>query len=257
MPFLRELVAAAGPAVLDLHRDEDHNRSVITLAGAEVEEATWRLAVRAAKLGDVAGHEGVHPWLGLLDVVPFVPLAGSDMADALAARDRTAARLAGGLGIPVFLYGPERSLPEIRRRAFRDLWPDLGPGVPSPRLGASCVGARGVLVAYNVVVDASLEEARAIAREVRGPAVRALGLAAGRRIQVSCNLVDPAAVGPSELVESIAHHARVLACELVGLVPGWVLEAIPSERWAALDLDPDRTIEARLARGGIQAEEVR
>jgi glutamate formiminotransferase len=244
-----ELARAAGEALLDVHRDADHNRSVLTLAGPRVEEATWALARRVAELVDVRGHEGVHPWLGALDVVPFVPLEGSSFEEAIGARDRCAVQLADELAIPVFLYGPERSLPYVRRHAFDDLAPDRGPSRPHPRLGASCVGARGVLVAYNVVVAAPLAQAREVARRLRSPNVRTLAFQAGARVQVSANLIDPVAVGPATFVDLVRQQVDVVGCELVGLVPAWVLEATPPERWRELDLGPDRTIEERLSHG--------
>jgi hypothetical protein len=90
--------------------------------------------------------------------------------------------------------------------------------------------------------------ARAVAAAVRGPAVRALGLGVGVRAQVSANLLDPLSVGPAHLYDEVAARAPVAGAELVGLVPGAVLEGVPPERWAELDLDPSRTIESRLGR---------
>ena len=106
-----------------------------------------REAVRRLDLRD---HAGVHPRLGVVDVVPFVPLAGSALADAVTARDAFAAWVVAELGVPCFLYGPERTLPEIRRRAWVELAPDVGPDEAHPSGGAICVGARRPLVAYNV-----------------------------------------------------------------------------------------------------------
>jgi glutamate formiminotransferase len=114
------------------------------------------------------------------------------------------------------------------------------------------VGARPVLVAYNVwLAGADVAVARQVATAVRGPAVRALGLQVGDRVQVSTNLVDPATVGPAALTDLVAAHlmdrVAIAGCELVGLVPQAVLDAIDPARWAELDLAADRTIEARLA----------
>ena len=106
-----------------------------------------------------------------------------------------------------------------------------------------------MLVAYNVwLAEPDVALAKQIAREVRGPAVRALGLDVGGQAQVSCNLIDPDRVGPAALFDAVASRAAVARAELVGLVPARVLAAIPPERWPPLDLDPSRTIEAR--RGG-------
>ena len=163
------------------------------------------------------------------------------------------------MGVPSFLYGPlpggrNRTLPDIRRGAFAaadGLAPDFGPARPDPRTGATAVGARRVLVAYNVWVS-SLEVARRVAPAVRGPEVRALGLAVGDRAQVSCNLVDPDAYGPARLYDAVAalvadERGTVEGAELVGLVPEAVLTAVPRTRWADLGLSEASTVEARLA----------
>ncbi len=244
------IAARAGDALLDVHADPDHNRAVLTLAGAdELEEAVRAVAVEAVHRIDLRAHVGVHPRLGALDVVPFVPLAGSTMADAVAARNRVARWVAARLDVPCFLYGTERSLPEVRRRAFADLAPDTGPAAAHPTAGAVCVGARGILVAYNLWLtpEAGVDVARRVAAAIRGPAVRALGLDVGGRAQVSTNLVDPAATGPEWVYDAVAALAPVARAELVGLVPQAVLDAVPADRWAELDLSPSRTIEARVA----------
>ena len=244
------VAAAAGACLLDVHIDPHHNRAVLTLAGAEeLEEAVRAVAAQAVTRIDLRAHVGVHPRVGALDVVPFVPLAGATMADAIAARNRFAAWAGAGLGVPCFLYGPERPLPEVRRRAFTDLVPDSGPSVAHPTAGATCVGARGLLVAYNVWLTpgTALDVARSVAAAVRGPAVRALGLDVGGRAQVSANLVDPLVVGPAQLYDAVAALAPVAGAELVGLVPAAVLQAVPPGRWGELDLSPSRTIEGRLA----------
>ena len=248
-PAVDEVAAAGGNCLLDVHVDPHHNRAVLTLAGNDgLEEAVREVVARAVAAIDLRDHTGVHPRLGAVDVVPFVPLSDSGMGDAIAARDRFAAWAAHDLGLPCFLYGPERSLPEVRRRAFVDLAPDVGPPDPRPGAGAVCVGARPVLVAYNVWLapGVSPAEARAVAAAARGPAVRALGLDVGGQTQVSMNLVDPMAVGPAEAYDTVAALVAVDRAELVGLVPAAVVEAVDRSRWAELDLDPSRTIESRL-----------
>jgi glutamate formiminotransferase len=247
---LAALAEAAGNDLLDLHRDPHHNRAVLTVVGQEAPRA---VATSAIERIDLRRHEGVHPRLGVVDVVPFVALEGSADRDALAARDAFAAWLASEHGVPCFLYGPERSLPEVRRHAFTELVPDRGPPAPHLTAGATAVGARAVLVAYNVWLSApDVGLARRVASAVRGPALRALGLSVGERAQVSMNLIEPSTVGPADafdLVERLAVEAggAVAGAELVGLVPRAVLDAIDPSRWAALDLSPDRTVEARLA----------
>ena len=217
------------------------------------------MVARALATIDLTAHRGVHPRFGVVDVVPFVPLEGT-IDDAVGARDRLAHWAGAELGIPCFLYGPGRTLPEVRREAFRSLAPDAGPPAPHPTGGAMAVGARRALVAYNLWItgatgsdgSGALPAARAIAGAVRGPAVRALGLAVGNGAQVSCNLVDPTRVGPAEIFDDVVRRAReagmsVERAELVGLLPESVLRAVPRHRWADLDLGDDRTIEHRLA----------
>jgi glutamate formiminotransferase len=246
------IAAAGGSCLLDVHSDPHHHRSVLTLAAAEgLEDAVRQVAAEAVRRIDLRGHAGAHPRLGAVDVVPFVPLAGATLADAVAARDRFAAWAADELRLPCFLYGPERSLPDVRKHAFAALEPDAGPPVPHPTAGAACVGARPVLVAYNVWLaeGADVALARSVAAAVRGPAVRALGLDVGGRAQVSMNLVDPLALGPDRAYDEVAARAPVDRAELVGLVPAAVLRAVGAQRWDELDLDPSATIEARLAPG--------
>lgn len=241
------LAAAAGRDLLDVHSDPHHHRSVFTMVG---DDAPRAVAEDAVALIDLGAHVGVHPRLGAVDVVPFIPLAGSTFADALAARDAFAAWAATTLHVPCFVYGPERSLPEIRRRAGIDLPPDVPAAEPTrTSAGAMCVGAREVLVAYNVWLagTVTIETARRIAASMRSPAVRALAMRVGTRLQVSMNLIDPLAVGPAEVVDAITAMAPIDGTELVGLVPAAVLDVIDPRRWTALDLAPDRTIEARVA----------
>lgn len=217
--------------------------------GTTAPRSVAEVAVRSL---DLANHDGVHPRLGVVDVVPFVALPGTDPAQALRARDEFAGWMGRHLSVPCFRYGPERTLPDVRRHAFRELTPDTGPARPHPTAGATAVGARPPLVAYNVWVAGDLAAARAAARAVRGPAVRALGLAVGARLQVSMNLVEPDVVGPADAFDRVVELAGPLGlavegAELVGLVPAAVLGAVARTRWAELDLSEDRTIEARLA----------
>jgi glutamate formiminotransferase len=245
------LRAAAGRCLLDTHSDPHHHRTVLTLAGPEVAEAAEAVTRLAAELIHIGEHRGVHPRLGVVDVVPFVPLAGSTMSDAIAARDRFAVSIAEALEVPCFLYGPERSLPEIRRSAFENLEPDFGPPAPHASLGSICVGARPVLVAYNLWLrDTDLAAARRIASAIRGPHLRTLGLDVGGRAQVSCNLVEPNALGPAEAFDRVKALTPVERAELVGLIPREVLRSIAPARWSELDLSESRTIEARLDRAG-------
>jgi len=262
---------AAAEAVIDVHSDPEHNRSVLTLGGALelVEDTTRRLVTVAVARIDLRAHTGIHPRFGAADVVPFVPLSG-DRANGkywdqvVEARDRFARWAGEDLGLPCFLYGPERSLPEVRRTAFRSLAPDTGPRDPHPTAGASAVGARPVMVAYNVWITRApdverveglpsvLSVARSLAGRLRSPTVRSLGLAVEAGAQVSLNLIDPAGTSVAGIYDTVAAGAEangcsVLRAELVGLVPEAVLASAPRHRWAELDLSEARTIEARLA----------
>ncbi len=256
---IARIAGHAGSRLLDVHSDPDHHRSVLTIAGtdpAEVEEATRSVVAAAVTEIDLRTHEGAHPRFGAADVVPFAPLpfGTESLEEALDARRRTARWIGTHLGVPCFLYGPERSLPDLRREAFSRLRPDTGPDRPHPSAGATAVGARPVLVAYNLWLDedATLGDARALAAAVRTPVLRTLGLAVGSRVQVSCNLVAPATTGPDGAYRAIegaarSRHRSIEHAELVGLIPESVLRAIPHRRWALLGLGASATVESRLA----------
>jgi glutamate formiminotransferase / 5-formyltetrahydrofolate cyclo-ligase len=227
-----------------------------------------RIVATAVERIDLRTHRGIHPRLGAADVVPFVPLGHPRPGDpawdeVLGTRDRLARWAGDQLQLPCFLYGPERSLPEVRRRAFTSLDPDTGPRLAHPTAGAAAVGARPVMIAYNVWIGedpeggpqvdrpAPLTVARSLAAELRGPAVRSLGLGVEAGAQVSFNLIDPAAVSVIDVYDAVATGAerrgcRVLRAELVGLVPAASLAVIPRHRWPELDLSEDRTIEGRM-----------
>jgi glutamate formiminotransferase len=257
---------AAGPALLDVHRDSDHNRSVFTIAGGShtTLTAVRRLAAAAAANLDLSRHDGVHPRLGALDVVPFVALDDTLGSRATAAARAFATWWSSVYGVPCFFYDdadPEgRDLPSLRREAFIERAPDLGPSKPHPRLGATAVGARPPLVALNCVLDGgAVEDARAIARAARErdggmPGVRALGfwLASRGRPQVSMNLVDLEQTGVERASAQIAELARargrsVSEIELVGLLPAAELARCGSTLRATARLDDARTIEGRIA----------
>lgn len=254
---LRDLARAITPRdLLDVHVDPWHHRSVWTLVGTE---APRHLTRRAVELLDLTDHHGVHPRLGVVDVVPFVPWDESSMEDALRARDDFARWLADELGVPSFLYGPaapDRSLPDIRRHAWSSWQPDRGPSDPHPTAGAVCVGARPVLVAYNIWLQPGTDWSRAteITASIRSLRVRALTLRVGDHVQISMNLVEPFAHGPLAVYEEIEglcaeRDLRIERAELVGLVPEAVLRPIPRHLWTRLDLGADRTVQYRLGNG--------
>ena len=216
--------------------------------------AACRLTAAAVEALDLTAHAGAHPRFGVVDVVPFVPLAGAGMAEAVDLRDRFADWAGRELGLPCFLYGPlpggPRSLPEVRRAAFRGLDPDTGPHAPHRTAGAVAVGARPVMVAYNLWLEGQdTAEARRLAVALRSGEVRALGFELSGQAQLSFNLLDPLRTGPGEIYDrAAALGARIGRAELVGLVPAAALDRIPSGRWAQLGLDRQATIEARLGR---------
>jgi glutamate formiminotransferase/glutamate formiminotransferase/formiminotetrahydrofolate cyclodeaminase len=252
-----ESAIAAVPGSYVLHRtsDPDHHRSVITFAGeAEpVLESALRAAALAAELIDLNRHQGVHPRLGALDVLPFVPLGNTSLADCAALAHRAGERIWRELQIPVYFYAaaalrPDRILlEEVRRGEFEALRervlidetkaPDLGgPGL-HPTAGAVIVGARPVLIAYNINLQtADLVLAKSIARTIRSsngglPCVKALGLPLTSRgqVQVSMNLTDfnvtPPHVVFTEVVRlAAAAGVAVAESELIGLVPRGAIE---------------------------------
>lgn len=234
LDVVRAIADGAGAACLDVHSDPHHDRSVLTLAGdgRDVEDAARAVAREAVARIDITDHDGVHPFRSALDVVPFVPWTDATLDDAIAARDRFVDWATDELGIACMTYGPERTLPQLRRAA---------------PLGTTAVGAREPLVAYNLFVDADLDTARHVASAIREPgAIRALAFQLGNEVQVSCNLVAPFSYGPGDAFDAVAAHVPVRRAELVGLLPAAVLEVVPTERWTALDLAASRTIEARL-----------
>ena len=263
---LDALAAACGASLLDRHVDADHHRSVFTLAGPgswDALAAVVALAGAAASRLDLGIHSGVHPRLGVLDVVPFVALDDPFLA-AVDAAYSFAAWVNTELAVPVFFYDgcadAYRSLPEVRRGAFTAFGPDLGLAEPHPRLGAVAIGARRPLAAVNCWLDTGdLALARTVAAAVRErdgglPGVRALGLELPSRgvAQVSMNLVDLERTGIEEAVTAArraveAAGGRVERVEVVGLLPAAELARCRTEFLVWSGLGPDVTIEARLA----------
>jgi glutamate formiminotransferase len=276
-------VSRPGVRVLDVSSDADHNRTVLTLAGEEDALVPGLLGLFEAALAeiDLRAHEGVHPRLGAVDVVPFVPLGETPMAAAVGAAQRLAVEVARRFDLPVFLYEEAAARPDrrllasIRRGGFEGLarkladeaWtPDFGPLRPHPSGGATVIGARFFLIAWNVILDtADVAVARAIARAVREtggglPAVRALGfyLASRGQAQVSMNLVDfrrtslPRALAQVR-EEAAARGARVVASELVGLLPEQAALDVVRETLQLPALDASRLLEQRLRATGAEA----
>ncbi|HVM56944.1 MAG TPA: glutamate formimidoyltransferase [Gaiellaceae bacterium] len=278
----RAVVKAIGRALaeradlLDVHTDEDHNRSVFTLVGEAGELVAALLAgIEVARERiDLRRHEGAHPRIGVADVVPVVPVRPEDTARACATARELAKRIGGELGLPVFLYGElapgrgpaffRRGGPgELQRRIDAgELAPDYGPRVLDPSAGGVIVGARRPLIAFNVnLVGRDLEAAQAIARAVRErdggfPGVRALGLLLPRagHAQVSMNVEDWQASPLDELVAAIEREAaargvEVAGSELVGLMPGGAAAAVAGRALRIDGFDASRVLELRMLDG--------
>jgi len=235
--------------LLDVHTDADHNRSVFTLIGTK---APRRLAEAAVQHLSLSQHQGVHPRIGVVDVVPFVPLGTSTMHDAQVARDEFAQWFAETFAVPVFLYGPERTLPTIRRDAFTTLQPQYGPSQPHVTAGAAAVGCRPILVAWNIwLTDADLSLAKDLAKSLRNEHLRTLGLQVGALTQVSMNVIAPNEIDFLAVHDAIARQTRIERCELVGLAPDDVIARYTADQQQMLDLLPSSGIVARLAERGI------
>jgi len=229
-------------------------------------EGAVRGAGKAAELIRLDGHEGVHPRVGAADVIPFVPLEGSSMDDCVAAAHRAGEEIWMRFGIPVYFYEaaarrPERRpLQNVRRTGFDGFPPDIGTAAVHPTAGASCVGARPFLIAYNVDIQGSdAAAAQRIARQVRESSggfryVKAMGLYLASRgcAQVSMNLTNFAETPLDELFETIRAAAQKLGSEvrggeLIGFIPRRAYELHPRFFENATNFTPARIIEDRIA----------
>jgi len=272
----------AGLVVLDVTRDADHNRSVYTLAGTRDTLPAGIRALFAAALPaiDMRAHAGEHPCIGAVDVVPFVPLAGTTMAECVTLAHAIGDMVASTFDVPVFFYEEaalsrdRRNLSEIRRGRFAGLadrlhdpaWaPDRGPHHPHVTAGATVIGARGFLIAYNVnLATDRIAVARAIARTIRGshgglPTVKAMGVALADRgiVQVSMNLTDFRTTPIVEAFDAVARAARVhgveiVESELVGLAPAAALSRSIAEHVRLRDFREDRILEHALEAHGVR-----
>jgi glutamate formiminotransferase / 5-formyltetrahydrofolate cyclo-ligase len=255
LAVLEQLEASVAPArVLDLHVDPDHNRAVYTLAARQGELAPGLvgLARAAVEQIDLREHQGIHPHVGALDVMPVV-WQDEERRGAACAEALTAAALVGeDAGVPVFLYGELATRPEHAERAWLrrggpkelarrmeagELVPDYGPPRAHPSAGATLATARPPLLAFNVdLATDDVELAEAIAADLREsgggpPGVRALGLYLPERgrAQVSTNVQDHRAVPLAEIVERVRARAPVVEGELIGLAPRAAFEGFPED----------------------------
>lgn len=268
--------ATPGVRVLDASADASHNRSVITMVGdrTAMTAAVVTLFERALDVIDLRAHTGEHPRLGAVDVVPFIPIADVTMTDCVALARDVAAAVASRFHLPVFLYEEaatsqsRRNLADIRRGEFEGLstkladpaWqPDFGPAVPHPSAGATVIGARMPLIAFNVNLDTNhLDIAKQIAAAVRQssgglPAVKALGvpLAARGIVQVSMNLTNYqrtsiAAAFAAVTAEAARRGTGVLDSEIVGLVPAAAITWTTPTELLLTTFSEDQVLEKRV-----------
>ncbi|MCX5826797.1 MAG: glutamate formimidoyltransferase [Deltaproteobacteria bacterium] len=268
--------AVSGVRLLDYSWDRDHHRSVITFLGEPeyVYEAALAAGSKALELIDLRCHDGVHPRIGAVDVVPFVPLEGAKMSDAVACAHRFGRAFAARHGTPVFFYGEAakneitRELPKIRSGGLPGLikrlragacQPDEGPNVCPDRSGAVAVGARMPLIAYNINLDSSdVGLAKRIAgmiRESNGglPFVRAIGVLLKSRnlAQVSMNLTNFQVTSIRKVFESVRKEAdmagvNILESELIGLAPRAALDEETAAYIRLIGFSAQRIIETHL-----------
>lgn len=267
---------APGCRLLDWSRDPSHNRTVLTLAGDApgVTAALLALYAAAAAAIDIRQHCGVHPRVGAVDVVPLVPPAPAAQGACVALARALGRTVAQRFGIPVFLYADAAARPERRalenirrgelaglaRRMRQPEWqPDFGPSVPHPAAGVSVIGARSVLIAFNVnLATEDLAAAREVARAVRAsggglPHVKAIGVRLrGGRVQVAMNLTNYRETSLPRAFDAVRHEAAlrgaaVAGSELIGLVPADALDAAGAEYVQLAEFGPRRLLETQLA----------
>jgi glutamate formiminotransferase len=270
--------SAPGVRLLDVQSDASHNRSVFTLVGdaAGVEAAILALFERAVADVDLRTHTGEHPRLGAVDVVPFVPIDGVTMADCVALAKKVGAAVAARYGVPVYLYeeasaNPQRkNLEDIRRGEFEGLaakmaspgWtPDFGPSPPAPHpsAGASVIGARMALIAYNInLATDRLDVAKKIAAAIRHSSggyryVKAAGFKLEDRgiVQVSMNLTNYEKTPIFRVFETVKREAErygvaILESEIVGLVPSAALLSAAEYYLQIEGFKPEQVLENKL-----------
>jgi glutamate formiminotransferase len=265
-----------GVRLLDRSSDPAHNRSVLTMAGdaASLRHAVLALFEAAVPRIDLRTHTGEHPRIGAVDVVPFVPIEGVTMADCVALAKETAAEVARRFAVPVYLYEeaatrPSRTnLDDVRRGQFEGLaakmadaeWgPDYGPARPHPSAGASAIGARMPLIAYNInLATDRLDVAKKIAAAIRQSSggfryVKAMGVSLADRgiVQVSINLTNFEKTPMFLVFEAVKREAArygvsVLESEIVGLVPAAALVGAAAHFLQLASFIPDQILENKL-----------
>lgn len=274
-----------GVVVLDRSSDHDHNRTVLTLAGSPegLKEAILRLYEAVLEHVDLRTHQGEHPRMGAVDVVPFIPVRNTTMEECVALSREVGEAVAAKYGVPVFLYAEAASAPErkvlasIRKGEFEGMgakmkdaaWkPDFGPDAPHPAAGVSAFGARFFLVAYNLQLDTpDLKVAQSIAKAVRASSgglmnVQAMGvfLADRNQAQVSMNLLNYEKTPIHRVhelvkVEAARYGARVVGSEIVGLLPAAALLDAAAYYLQVENWNPSLVLEnAMIEKGTAHAE---
>ena len=270
----RAIASTPGAFVLRSEMDPDHNRAVITFAGSPeaVAEGALRGIAEAVERIDLRLHQGVHPRIGAADVVPFVPLRGAGIDQCAGIARRVGQAIWERLGVPVYFYeaaarSPERApLENVRRGGFEKpaLPPDLGGPNLHPSAGASILGARPLLIAFNVNLNTEdLGVGRAIAREIRASsgglaAVKAMGVALPSRgcVQVSMNLTDFERTPIDRVLNTVRELAdrrgvAIAGTEIVGLVPRKAIEDAASREPEWKTFDGCLILENRIASVGL------
>lgn len=263
------IASPAGVLVLRSEMDTDHNRSVITFAGppGAVSEGALRGIAAAVERIDLRKHAGVHPRMGAADVVPFVPLEGATLQDCVAVAHRTGEEVWRSLGVPVYFYeaaamSPDRRLLEnCRRGGFESprVAPDVGGPALHPSAGACIIGARKILIAFNINLQTDdVALAREIARTIRAssggmPFVKALGLPLANRglAQVSMNLTDFEQTPLHEVFDAVQREAKargvkIAGSEIIGLVPKRALEDAAAHYLKCENFESGLVLENRL-----------
>ena len=263
------IARAGGECIRDIHSDIDHNRSVLTIASQEIEEVTasaYSVVCTAVEHLHLDHHLGIHPRLGVVDVVPFVSYNDASVEpsqEIIEAAQNFGSRIYEEFHIPIFFYDGASSsnitLPFIRKNSFASLAPNLGNNMPHRTAGAMCVGARAPLVAINVTLESrDLALAQSIAHTVRESSggtkgVRALGLPLKHQnaIQVSMNITDVVNVNTGKVCEEVrtlaSPHNVQCSVELVGLVPQQQFEMWSQSFLDWSELDESCTVEKRLS----------
>lgn len=277
--IISTITSIKGVKFLDKESDASHNRTVITFIGPDdaVKTAAFKAVEKASQLIDMTRHKGEHPRIGATDVVPFIPLRGATMDDCIRLAKEVGQEIGDKLQIPIYLYEnaatrPERrNLADLRKGQFEglreelgknpDRMPDFGPNKIHPTAGATVIGAREILIAFNVNLDTDyIDVAKRIAKKIRQssggmPFVKALGILINKHnrqiAQVSMNLTNYKVTPVKKVFDTIkelalSENIRILESELIGLAPQDAFEDTSPEELIIASFSPEQIIENRL-----------